>query len=94
MSDIPEQDMPVIQSYVWHDGKCYFVSTIERNSSARLGPRRFNETIVWDYDWASALRGDMRHMDEAMVGSIFAHNKVCNAIHEKGIESLAEVEYR
>ncbi len=27
-------DEPKLKSYVWHDEKCYFVSTIERDSSA------------------------------------------------------------
>lgn len=74
----------VIKSYVFHGDKCFFVSTIERDSSAMLGPRRFNETMVWHYDWSTAERGSLFHQDEAPCGSIRTHNYVCEQLHEDG----------
>lgn len=49
-------DNHVAKTYVWHKGKCFFVSTIERDSSADDGPRQFNETLVWEFDWATYTR--------------------------------------
>jgi len=50
-----------LKSYVWcyHTDKCFFVSTIERDSSAMGEPpaRRFMETIAWEYDWDTRERG-------------------------------------
>lgn len=77
-------DDRVIKSYVWHDGKCFFVSTIERDSSAMEGPRRFNETIVWDYDWDIKERGSIVHQDEGSAGSVRTHLKVCERFFEQG----------
>ncbi len=37
----------IAQSYIWHEGKRYFVSTIERDASAIDYRSRYNETIVW-----------------------------------------------
>ncbi|MGH1361011.1 MAG: hypothetical protein ACRBC3_19805 [Burkholderiaceae bacterium] len=40
-----------IQSYVYHGDKCFFVSTMERDSSAMVSPPpRYNETMVWVWD--------------------------------------------
>ncbi len=80
-------DNRVIKTYVWHGGKCYFVSTIERDSSAILGPRRFNETMVWEYDWNSDERGQLVYEDEGPTGSIRTHQAVVEAIYENGIPS-------
>lgn len=40
----------VCQSYPRHKGKCWFVSTIDRESSAMGGPMRYWETLVWEAD--------------------------------------------
>lgn len=53
-------DRRIIKSYVWHNDKCFFVSTIERDSSAAISPPpRYFETIAWWYDWEIGERGDM-----------------------------------
>ena len=49
MEYIPEK--LIWKSYVWHDGKCYFVSTIERTYDTYAGSTRGQETLVWEYDW-------------------------------------------
>lgn len=46
-----------LKSYVWHDGKCFFVSTIMRDSSAVGYPSRYAETMTWEYDWNANERG-------------------------------------
>lgn len=79
-----EPDNRVIKSFVFHDGKCFFVSTIERESSAAVAPGRYNETIVWEYDWATATRGELIHSGEAAKGSLREHFSICAHIHSTG----------
>lgn len=58
MTDIDHTpDERKLKSYVFHGDKCFFVSTIMRDSSAAGGPRRFAETMTWEYDWATNERG-------------------------------------
>ena len=76
--------MTVIQSYVWHNKKRYFVSTIERNCSAQTEVSvRYNETIVWESPVDQA-RGKIVFMDEDVVGSIDKHISICRRIYENG----------
>ena len=77
-------DDRIIKTYVWHGDKCFFVSTIERESSAMLWPRRYNETIVWSYDWKTAERGEMLHQDEDSKGSIRTHLRIVERIYKHG----------
>lgn len=52
-----------LKTYVFHDDKCFFVSTIMRDSSAIGYPSRFAETITWEYDWKTNERGAMVDQD-------------------------------
>lgn len=75
----------VIQTYVWHGDKCFFVSTIERASSAAAAyGMRYNETIVWAWDTAKKERGAQLHMTDDQRGSIVAHQRTVEAIHDVG----------
>lgn len=74
----------VIKSYVWHQDKCFFVSTIERDSSAAGGPRRYNETIVWEYNWKTAECGAMVWQDGDSKGSIGAHQAIVRDLFKDG----------
>lgn len=54
--------MKQLKSYIWNriSGKCFYVSTIERDSSAPSSPAlRYMETIAWEYDWDTKKRGDI-----------------------------------
>lgn len=73
-----------IKSYVWHKEKCFFVSTIERDSSAAQGPRRYNETIVWDYDWDKRDRGEMLGTFEDFAGAIETHLRITQVLFATG----------
>jgi hypothetical protein len=78
-------DDRVLKSYVWHKGQCFFVSTIERDSSAMLGPRRFNETMVWKYDWDKRARDEhIFAQEEDARGSIWTHQKVVQQLYKDG----------
>lgn len=66
-----------IQSYVWAKDKCFFVLTIERESSATDGPKRFNETTVWAYDWEKKETGELLYHDGDPCRSIKSHLEIC-----------------
>ena len=80
--------MTVIQSYVWHNQKRFFVSTIERSCSAQTEvPIRYNETIAWESPVDHA-RGKIVFMDDDVAGSIDKHISICKSIYENGAEVL------
>lgn len=81
----------VIKSYVWHKDNCFFVSTIERNSSAMLMPGRYNETMIWEYDWKTAKRGEMLDIiGETSTGSLREHFRICETINRLGVATNRE----
>lgn len=82
----------VMKSYVWHGEKCFFVSTIERDSSAAILPSpRYNETMVWEYDWDKAERGKWIAQEAAPRGTIGLHMQICSLLHAKGfVPDLSE----
>lgn len=74
-----------LKSYVWHGEQCFFVSTIERDSSACVTPApRYHETIAWVYDWDGAETvGDMIWMEGE--GECFAqHQHICEQLFRTG----------
>jgi hypothetical protein len=79
-------DKEVIKTYIWHGEKCFFVSTIERDSSVPIVPApRFNETIVWAYDWKTNVRGPMLIMLGDAVGSLTTHQHAVDQLYKFGI---------
>ncbi len=80
------EDKRITQTYVMYDGKEYFVSTINRESSSRYGGI-YAETLVWESarNTKSAMkRGKMVAQDEGSQGSISAHIKMVERIHRTG----------
>jgi len=67
-----------IQTYIYYQDKCFFVSTITRQSSA--SPELYNETIVWNYDSTNNERKEMLFQDEDSQGSIRTHLKICDEL--------------
>ena len=82
MSDF---DSCKLKSYVWHGEQCFFVSTIERDSSAMVAPPppRFNETIAWEYNYSLRERGcQVAHVGD---GPAFTqHTEVCRQLFADG----------
>ena len=76
----------LIQSYVWHDGKCFFVSTINRESSAMYAAgSRYAETMVWECDAITHERKNpFIGQDEALEDDITMHLKMCLKLHLHG----------
>ena len=77
-------DKRLIKSYVWHGKKCFFVSTIDRDSSATQGPGRFAETMVWEFDWETQKRGGLLYTDGGSQGRINHHLMLCERRFEIG----------
>jgi hypothetical protein len=77
----------LLKTYVWHrpTGKCFFVSTIERDSSAAITPTpRFNETIAWEYDWDTQERGKIVGMEGEGNDEVTQHMDVVRQLSVKG----------
>jgi len=79
-------DTPVIHSYVYHGPLCWYVSTIERDSSAMVEPPplRYNETIVWEWDQVARKRGELIYDNGACKGVITQHMAICRYLFERG----------
>ena len=71
---------PVINSYVFHEDKCWNVSTIYRQSSALSYIDWYYEIIVWEYDMEKKVRGRLVHQDEGLEN----HFAICRTIIQEG----------
>lgn len=79
-------DKKEIKTYIWHQptGRYFFVSTIERDSSAvEIPTQRFMETIAWEYDYETQSRGKI--VAQAGDGcALEQHFDVCGQLHRTG----------
>ncbi len=80
---------PIIQSYVWHGEKCFFVSTIDRESSAMEGGT-YAETMVWEFDFKERNRGDIVGQGEDATGSAREHYALCQRLIDSGSMELPD----
>ena len=73
------------QTEVLHGDKWFFVSTINRRSSAALAYGRiYSETLVWEWNRKTAKKGDMVGQDEHCEDSIFAHQRMVQRLFNTG----------
>ena len=73
------------QTLVWYRDKGFFVSTINRKSSAWLAYGRiYSETLVWEWDSVAKKRGDMIGQDEDCEDSLFAHQRMVQRLFDTG----------
>lgn len=79
-----EPNKSLMKSYVPFEDRWFFVSTIERNSSSMLGPGRYAETLVWEYDMEKNERGNIVGQGESCRNSIVEHLKICRRLFETG----------
>ena len=77
--DETQRNERIAKSYVWHAGRCFFVSTIERDSSAPQGGR-YEETIAWTYDWDRQIRGHQIYLGEGPG----LHWVICQELEKNG----------
>lgn len=75
-------DLRVAKTYVWHGERCFFVSTVERDPSCEGS--RYNETLVWDFDWKNNRRGEWIGQFEGPKGSIKRHWLVVESLFKNG----------
>ena len=71
-----EADNRVWKSYVWHEGKCFFVSTIKRDFGTYEGMVRGEETLTWEYDWEKNERGKLIGQS----GGVLDHQAICRCL--------------
>lgn len=75
----------ICQSFVRHGTNWWFVSTINRESSAVLGPRMYAETMVWVWNNETDTRvPGVVHSDADRDGRISTHQAVVEKIYKSG----------
>lgn len=84
-----EHDPRLIKSYVFHKDNCFFVSTINRESSSMYGGT-YAETMVWCFDWATNERKNLIWQGEGGTSSINTHLSICKRLFETGIPDEPE----
>ena len=78
-------DKTLAQTYVWHSGEGFYVSTINRRSSAALSYGRiYSETMVWEWNRETKKRGDIIGQDEHCEDSLFAHQRMVQRLFDTG----------
>ncbi len=87
-----QPDLPLLVTYVFHNStrKCFYVSTVERDSSAEHhAGARYDQTIVWEYDWDNKKRGEMVHLTGD--GPAFKqHSQIVDNLYRLGIPQTDE----
>jgi len=82
------RNIDIIKTYIKHGEDWFFVSTINRESSAAMIPSPwYAETIVWSTNVAGERR-ELLWQGDAYKGSIKTHQRVVEALHAKGAEGL------
>ena len=85
--NMPEthKNKTLAQTHIWHGDKCFFVSTINRQSSATLAYGAvYSETLVWEWDDETKQRGAMVGQDEHCEDSLFAHQRMVLRLFDTG----------
>ena len=73
------------QTHVWNGEKGFFVSTINRPSSAALAYGRiYSETMVWEWNRETKQRGNLIGQDEHCKDSLFAHQRMVQRLFDTG----------
>lgn len=81
----------LIQTYVWHEGKAFFVSTINRASSAAAAyGMTYAETMVWAWNPETRKTERMLGQDEDCHGSIRTHQMIVERLHRTGLVEIPE----
>ena len=78
-----EPSQRVMKSHVWHGKQCYFVSTINRQDSTAYA-YWFSETMAWEWDWDTHVRGKCVAQTSGATDSITKHILVCEALRKDG----------
>lgn len=80
------ENKKLAQTYVWHNNEAFFVSTINRQSSASLAYGHiYAETLVWEWDSETRKRGKIIGQDECAEDSILAHQSMVKSLFKTGL---------
>jgi len=84
----------VAYTIVQRNDKHYYISTINRESSAELAyGRMYAETMVWEWDNTLRKMGDLIGQGEACCDSLHTHLDFVRRMHRDGtLEEPEEVE--
>ena len=78
--------MQLAKSFISCNGKHYFVSTINRESSAVLAHGDlYAETIAWEWNPETNTRGEQAKQDESCMDSLEGHKRVMDFIYHGGL---------
>ena len=73
------------QTLVWHGNKGFFVSTINKKTSAMLSYGRiYSETLVWEWDSIAKKRGDLIGQDTHGEDCLYAHFNMVQRLFDTG----------
>lgn len=75
----------LIQTHVQHEGKWFFVSTINRRSSIMTETDFwYSETMAWQWNPETRQRGRLVAQDEDTRNSIAMHQKIVSMLFDHG----------
>lgn len=72
------------QTYARHGNKWFYVSTVNRDSSAVEFNSRYAETLVWEYDPTTKFLGKLIGQFEDTENEITRHQDVVVKLHKTG----------
>lgn len=72
------------------ENKWYYVSTINRDSSAEYYPHRYAETIVFEWDVENQKKGNILKGDECSEGSTWTHERIVGKLRLFGMKAFEE----
>lgn len=77
--------VPIATTYVWHEGKRYCVTTIDRESSAMYAAGHiYAETMAWEIDQKTGAFVHIIAQDSGPQGGIRAHLDMVERVRRFG----------
>jgi len=76
-----QPSIPIAKTHVYHKDRVFFVSMIERDSSAALGPCRYLEWMAWEMVAKTMERGRLVGQGEGWSGYCYALRR----LHRDGV---------
>lgn len=76
----------VAQSYIFNEDRLFFVSTVNRQSSAMItNPPWYSETFVWELDSNNPTdTGNLVHESSSCLNDITNHFNICMQFFKNG----------
>jgi len=91
MSTLEITNTNLAKDFIAYKEKHFFVSTINRRSSAALAyGGLYAETMAWEWNPATNTRGSCVGQDASGEDSLMAHKRVCENLRTHGVVELPE----